>query len=283
MSFLGSFQCNLLYYCNYPEGSKDYVPKPTEYGIPYKDVILTTSDNVKIHVYDLQHGDDDKAKKRPTILYFHTKKYIHMYFLGECWEYGALFRNRRTILQSILLQCYNGSPTEKGLKIDAQTVLDYIKNHEIYKNSKVIVFGQSLGGAVSIDLVDGLIVENTFLSIPKLLPHVMPPLRHFSIFCTQKWESEKSILNIKRIPILFLSGELDELIPKDHVQEGTVQEELNYFLTVFLSRPNNNNGNNINVQNNGTNVQDNTNVMETTPLPTVTELDNTILNIQQNM
>ncbi|CAJ0766481.1 1850_t:CDS:2, partial [Entrophospora sp. SA101] len=195
----------------------------------------------------------------------------------------ALFRNRRTILQSILLQCYNGSPTEKGLKIDAQTVLDYIKNHEIYKNSKVIVFGQSLGGAVSIDLVDGLIVENTFLSIPKLLPHVMPPLRHFSIFCTQKWESEKSILNIKRIPILFLSGELDELIPKDHVQEGTVQEELNYFLTVFLSRPNNNNGNNINVQNNGTNVQDNTNVMETTPLPTVTELDNTILNIQQNM
>ncbi|CAJ0768804.1 24386_t:CDS:2 [Entrophospora sp. SA101] len=122
MSFLGSFQCNLLYYCNYPEGSKDYVPKPTEYGIPYKDVILTTSDNVKIHVYDLQHGDDDKAKKRPTILYFHGNAGN----MGHCLEIAEQFY---------------------------KTVLDYIKNHEIYKNSKVIVFGQSLGGAVSIDLV----------------------------------------------------------------------------------------------------------------------------------
>jgi fermentation-respiration switch protein FrsA (DUF1100 family) len=71
-----------------------------------------------------------------------------------------------------------GTPNEKGLAIDAQTGLDYIRSRAELKGSKVIIYGQSLGGAVAIGLaaknegkgIAGIILENTFTSIRKLIP-----------------------------------------------------------------------------------------------------------------
>lgn len=72
-----------------------------------------------------------------------------------------------------------GTPNEKGLMIDAQTGLDWIRNSKETKENKIVVYGQSIGGAVAIQLVAknqeagdviGLILENTFTSIPKLIP-----------------------------------------------------------------------------------------------------------------
>jgi len=72
-----------------------------------------------------------------------------------------------------------GTPDEKGLNTDAQTALDYMRAHPDLKNTRFVVYGQSLGGAVSINLVasnqdqgdiKALILENTFLSIRKLIP-----------------------------------------------------------------------------------------------------------------
>jgi hypothetical protein len=115
-----------------------------------------------------------------------------------------------------------GNPDEKGLKIDAQTALDYIRQREDLKSNKIVVYGQSLGGAVSIDLVaknkgtgdiKGLILENTFLSIAKMIPSVMPALRYLTPLCHEYWKSEEMLPQITDIPILFLSGLQDEIVP----------------------------------------------------------------------
>jgi alpha-beta hydrolase superfamily lysophospholipase len=70
-----------------------------------------------------------------------------------------------------------GSADERGLIIDAQTALDYLKERAETRDTRIVVYGQSLGGAVSIQLVaknqhsiSGLILENTFLSMRKLIP-----------------------------------------------------------------------------------------------------------------
>ena len=63
--------------------------------------------------------------------------------------------------------CY-GFPSESGLIIDAKSVLERIKNDKKLKDTKIIVYGRSLGGAVSIALanevkgIDGLILEKYF-------------------------------------------------------------------------------------------------------------------------
>ena len=61
-----------------------------------------------------------------------------------------------------------------------------------------------------------LIVENTFLSIPLLIPRVVPVLKPFSFLCNQRWNSQQLIPFVTQ-KILFLSGKRDELIPPDHM------------------------------------------------------------------
>lgn len=72
-----------------------------------------------------------------------------------------------------------GNPNEKGIAIDAQTGLDYIRGRSDLKATRIVLYGQSLGGAVSIGLaaqnqsqgdIAALILENTFLSIQKMIP-----------------------------------------------------------------------------------------------------------------
>jgi len=46
-----------------------------------------------------------------------------------------------------------GSPTERGLMIDAETVLETVGQLDFIDASCIFVFGRSLGGAVAIDLV----------------------------------------------------------------------------------------------------------------------------------
>ena len=56
---------------------------------------------------------------------------------------------------------------------------DYLRQRPETKDTKFVIYGQSLGGAVAVNLVAnnqeqgdmaGLILENTFLSIRKLIP-----------------------------------------------------------------------------------------------------------------
>lgn len=77
-----------------------------------------------------------------------------------------------------------GTPNEAGLMTDAQTGLDWIRNDKETKGNRIVVYGQSLGGAVAIQLVArnqeaddvvGLILENTFTSMRNLIPRYALP------------------------------------------------------------------------------------------------------------
>ena len=68
-----------------------------------------------------------------------------------------------------------GSPTEQGLQLDSEAVLDWTINWSNIDNTKIFVYGWSMGGAVTIWLaakrqheICGIILENTFTSISKM-------------------------------------------------------------------------------------------------------------------
>ena len=113
-----------------------------------------------------------------------------------------------------------------GLQIDAQTGLDYLMSHPTLKQTKIILYGQSIGGAVAIDLasknadkITALILENTFTSLPSLVPHALPALGPFAFLCHQKWDSASKIPLIPpTTPMLMLSGSRDELVPREHMR-----------------------------------------------------------------
>jgi fermentation-respiration switch protein FrsA (DUF1100 family) len=79
----------------------------------------------------------------------------------------------------------SGNPNEKGLNIDAQTGLDIRQRHDL-RGTRIVIYGQSIGGAVAIGLaarnqkqgdVAGIVLENTFTSIKKLIPRLVSSLQ----------------------------------------------------------------------------------------------------------
>ncbi|KAF3154091.1 hypothetical protein TWF569_000927 [Orbilia oligospora] len=118
-----------------------------------------------------------------------------------------------------------GKPDEKGLKIDAETALDWIFKNDETKGTKVVIYGQSLGGALGIataakhqDRLSGLILENTFTSMRDVIPNVFPPAKYVTRLCHQVWPSVEVMPKINKIPVLFLSGLRDELVPPSHMR-----------------------------------------------------------------
>jgi hypothetical protein len=70
--------------------------------------------------------------------------------------------------------------------------MDYLMGRKDIDNSKIIIYGRSLGGAVAIDLLSlpyfsdkafAMIVENTFTSIPHMADQLLSGLDRLPIFC----------------------------------------------------------------------------------------------------
>ncbi|KAK4703765.1 abhydrolase domain-containing protein 13, partial [Phenoliferia sp. Uapishka_3] len=206
-------------------GSRTNVPLPTDYGMPFEDVSLTTPDGVKIKAYLML--DEKAPEERPTVLLYHANagNVGHRLPIAQ-----VFYRKMRCNVLALSYRGYGkseGSPSEKGLRLDAQTALDYVLSHPKLEKTQIYCYGQSIGGAVAIDLtsrntqrVHGLIVENTFLSLPKLVPNVLPFVAPFLFLLHQIWPSEDSIILLPpSFPVLFLSGKQDELVPPEHMKQ----------------------------------------------------------------
>lgn len=80
-------------------------------------------------------------------------------------------------------------------------------------NSRMVLFGRSLGGAVAISLaqrlpalVSAVVVENTFLSVGDMVDVLMPFLKHIRRFVLRmNWDSHLKIAELK-VPIMFIAG-----------------------------------------------------------------------------
>ncbi|KAF7368824.1 Protein bem46 [Mycena venus] len=237
----------LIYPSAFPPGSRtEDVPVPSAYNLPYEDLELKTSDGITLRCYMLPQskqlskthtaatpvpGEDDQSEdefitSRPTVVMFHGNGGNH----GHRIPLAKVFYLRMRC--NVLMVSYRGyglsegSPSEKGLQIDAQTALDYLTSNPYFSKTPIILYGQSIGGAVSIDLasrnpskIAALILENTFTSLPSLVPHALPLLGPFSFLCHQKWDSASKVPLIPATtPILMLSGVADELVPKEHMR-----------------------------------------------------------------
>ncbi|CCM01261.1 uncharacterized protein FIBRA_03310 [Fibroporia radiculosa] len=234
----------LIYPSAFPPGSRTEVPLPIDFGLPYQDPELVTPDGLKLPCYlllqrkDMSHveapevetredeSDEEFASRRPTILMFHGNGGNVGHRIPLAKVFYVKMRCNVFMLSYRGYGRSEGSPSEKGIQIDAQCALDYVSSHPALSSSPIVLYGQSIGGAVSIDLasrnphaIRALILENTFLSLPRLVPNAFPILGPFAFLCHQKWDSASKIPLIPRdIPILMLSGVQDEVVPREHMQ-----------------------------------------------------------------
>lgn len=91
-------------------------------------------------------------------------------------------------------------------------------------SKRLILLGTSIGGAVAIHFahehssqISALILENTFLSMAKVIPFVLPWFKYVVPFCHEKWASEDLIGQLNPdTSLLILNSMKDEVVPADH-------------------------------------------------------------------
>lgn len=214
--------------------------------INFEENFVKTSDGHRIHTWLLLQP---QSENKPTLVYFH----------GNAGNMGFRLKNAALMYAksdiNILMMDYRGygssegTPTEAGLNLDGEAVLKFAKSHPKLTNSKVILFGRSLGGAVAVSLahryptmVAGVVLENTFLSIARMVDVLMPAVKHLKhIVLHMKWDSAEKIQKLK-CPVMFISGDSDELVPPQHMKElfeHATQASFRDFYSVFGGSHNN--------------------------------------------
>jgi abhydrolase domain-containing protein 13 len=224
LALMSFFNSEIIYPRNFPASARTEVAQPPDFGITdFEDLHIPTPDNESLHAFFIRPTNKALGRARNvTVLMFH----------GNAGNIGFRLPIARVLEEdigcNILMLQYRGyglstgTPNEKGLTIDAQTGLDYLRQRAELRGTKIVLYGQSLGGAVSIALaarnqdkgdIAGIILENTFLSIRRMIPCAFPPARYLAPLCHQIWPSEETLPTITKIPILFLSGLKDEIVP----------------------------------------------------------------------
>ncbi|KAI4088709.1 MAG: hypothetical protein LQ348_006385 [Seirophora lacunosa] len=223
-------QNELIYPRNLPLGARteEGVPRPNQFGISdYEDLRIQTPDGETLSAFFIRPSNKRQARKL-TVLMFH----------GNAGNIGHRVPIAKVLEEHIGCNVFmleyrgyglsTGTPDEDGINVDAQTAIDYIRNLDETRNDKIIVYGESIGGACAIRLVAnnqeagivaGLILINTFTSIRKLIPSAFPPAKYIAGLCHQYWNSEEALPQITKIPIIFMSGLRDEIVPPSHMKQ----------------------------------------------------------------
>ncbi|MGF1481645.1 MAG: alpha/beta hydrolase [Cyanophyceae cyanobacterium] len=191
---------------------------PTDVGLKYEEVRLPMS------VGEV-HGWWIPAQGEHVLLYFH----------GNASNIGDLVYRAARFQQmglSVLLIDYRGYgystgsfPSEASAYEDAEAAWQYLTQTRQISPQNIFLFGQSLGGAIAIDLAirqphsAGVIVESTFTSIRAMVDHVGTyQLLPIDWILTQRFDSLAKIRTLQ-MPFLFIHGSSDRTVPPRMSQE----------------------------------------------------------------
>jgi len=190
--------------------TRDHEVTPSALGLPYEDVWLAAEDGVRIHGWYLpvreprwvtlvSHGNGGNISHRldrALLLQGHLRSSV---FLYDYRGYGAS----------------GGSPDEAGTYRDARAAYRYLVEQKHVKPEELVLFGESLGSAVALELAlarpaAALVLEAPFTSVPDVARRtVFAPL---APFVRTRYESLARIPRLK-IPLLVMQGDRDEVIP----------------------------------------------------------------------
>lgn len=219
----------LLYHPDQPPNSRIFVPAAAMFGLNGENVQIKTKDGVLIRAILIKQ-DSSAFSVAPTLVYFHGNAGN----LGHRLPIAQGFYNSCGC--NVLLVEYRGyghsegTPSEEGLYLDAQAALQYLVQHPMIDHRKIIIYGQSLGGAVAIDLTSHsecaanimlLVVENTFTTIPDIAKILFSwrIIHYLPTWCYKNQFKSISKIRKVKVPTLFLSGLADSLIPSYMMKE----------------------------------------------------------------
>jgi len=195
----------VFYPVRYPEG--DWQPP----GLDFTDAWFASADGTQLHGWYVP-----REKPCAVILFCHGNA-------GNISHRADLLRilNRR-LGATVLIFDYRGygrsqgKPSEPGVYADARAARAWLAEHAGVAETDIVLLGESLGGAVAVDLAaaDGaraLVLQSTFTSAPDVAARAFPWL-------PVRWLMHTRLDSLGKIaryrgPLLQSHGDADTIIP----------------------------------------------------------------------
>ncbi|MDD5019705.1 MAG: alpha/beta hydrolase [Candidatus Omnitrophica bacterium] len=193
---------------------RDVSVNPSEVGLVHEEIALVAFDGPRLSawyvpgrtaekvIYFLHGNGGNISHRLEKIRFFHDLGYS--VFILDYRGYG-----RST-----------GFPSEKGLYADARAGYDYLTTKRRFPPGALVVYGESLGAAVAVDLaskapVGALILEGAFTSVPGMGKSVYPFIPPFLL--ASRYDTSAKIGHVA-CPVAFIHSRNDEIVPFEMAQ-----------------------------------------------------------------
>lgn len=191
----------------YPIKNLEFTPR--QINLNFEDVYIKTTDNLKLNAWFIPHPEAEY-----TLLFFHGNA-------GNLQDRLDKIKMLQNLGLNIFIIDYRGygksegKPSEKGLYKDAQAAYTYLVNVRKISPEQIILYGESLGTAVAIDLaakfkVKAIILEGAFSCGRDMAKTIYPYLPRF--FFSDTFNSLEKIKKTSAAK-LFLHSQEDEIVP----------------------------------------------------------------------
>ncbi len=214
----------LLLLIYFSQSSMIFVPSrqvnitPKTVGLEFESVQLITPDRVNLSAWFIPSKEADSY----VILHCHGNGGN----ISNRVDYSLIFHQIGLSSLQFDYRGYgnsSGSPTEEGLYLDAITAWEYLVNDRQIPPSKIILYGESLGGGVASYValqkpVGGLILASTFTSVPDRGAEIYPfvPVHALSKYQFNTYDRLPQI----KVPILVIHSRDDIIIPFSHGEKN---------------------------------------------------------------
>jgi fermentation-respiration switch protein FrsA (DUF1100 family) len=190
--------------------SREFLATPDDAGLAYRELEFDAGDGERLHAWWI----DARAERRGHLLLCHGNagnigdRVLHADLLTAVGFDVMLFDYRGYGRSS-------GRPDEQGTYDDAHAALSCLREQPGVDPSRILYFGESLGGAVAIELARahapaGLILLSTFTSVREMArvhyPFIPAPL------VPDAYPSLKLVRDL-HVPLLVLHGDRDDIVP----------------------------------------------------------------------
>lgn len=190
----------------YPDGLYD----EAYHRLKPEDCWFTSEDSVQLHGWFLRteepiatlvmsHGNAGNISHRYPIMQALQKVSFNVFM----YDYRGYGRS-------------DGSPNEDGVYKDGRAAYDFVVQRKDIDRKKIILFGTSLGGAVTVEVARqrqaaAIILESTFTSA-RDMARIHYPFLPAQYFMRTEMNSLEKIRDI-HVPILFIHGSNDDIVP----------------------------------------------------------------------
>ncbi|HKQ30847.1 MAG TPA: alpha/beta hydrolase [Burkholderiales bacterium] len=211
VALVWAIQDRLIYF---PE--RTLAATPRALGVEYEEVSIAAEDGVRLHGWFVP-----APNPRATVLFLHGNGGNISHRLDKL----AIFRR---LALNVFIFDYRGygrsegRSDEEGTYRDARAAWNYLTQSRALPASDVVMYGESLGGAVALRLAlehapRALIVDSSFTSVPALGGELYPwlPVRWISRF---QYAGNEAIAKL-HVPVLVIHSRMDEIVPFRHGEQ----------------------------------------------------------------